>query len=165
MSRRARARAHQVAAVNAIQIAINGSRKLDAADVAGMKAAHALALRSLTRGEEYAAAWMRLADAANMAETLAAMRIGAGDDADAVIEAAQAALAEIHTRYTERGTRALYADEIDALSWLVRLHDTQLSEVSYREFRDAFERTKQRIAQAQAGNVAPGVTVIAGSVK
>lgn len=165
MSRRARTRAghprHRVA-TNAVQIAINGARVLDEQDVAGQVMLITRALSEFSRGIDCLRHWMCLADAANMAETLASMGIGSGPDAERVIEAAQQALADVHQRHAERGSWTLWADEIEAMGWLVRLHSTQLRAVSYREFDTAFQRTKQRIAQALAGNAQPGARVVVG---
>jgi hypothetical protein len=165
MSRRARKRAEGRVVLNAVEIAINRARPLAAADVAGQKLAMELALREFCRGAHCDAHWRSLADAANMAETLAGMGLGSGDEANHVINTAQKALHDVHQRHAARGTWTLYADEIDALHWLVRLHCTaQLPACSYGEFCDAFTRTQNRLRQALAGNAPAGALVVAGGL-
>lgn len=165
MSRRARRRAAGHVALNAVDIAINRARPLSTMDVQRQKITMETALAEFCRGHNCEAHWCSLADAANMAETLAAMGLGSGDAADRVINDAQRALHEVHQRQAQRGTWTLYADEIDALHWLVRLHCTvQLAACSFGEFSDAFERTQNRLRQALAGNAPAGALVITGAI-
>ena len=167
MSRRARTRMHHPrrVAINAIEIAINRARKLDPADVQRQHAIMRTALTEFCRGNHCEAHWLSLADTANMAETLAGMGLGSGDDATRVIELAQRALADVHQRHTQRGSWTLYADEIDALHWLVRLHCTaQLRACSYGELGDAMAATRNRMQQALAGNAPRGALVIDGGM-
>lgn len=124
-----------------------------------------LALREFCRGEHCSAHWCSLADAANMAETLAEMGLGCGPEAERVINTAQKALHDVHQRHAARSTWTLYADEIDALHWLARLHCTaQLPACSFGEFSDAFNRTQNRLRQALAGNAPAGALVVAGGI-
>lgn len=167
MSRRARQRAHhprRAGALNAVEIAINGARRLSDDDVQGRRRLLERARREMACGVQWRLHWGRLADAANMAETFAAMGLGSGPDAERVITAAQRALHDAHVRHAERGSCALYADEIDALDWLVRVHVLQLASCSYSEFAAAYDRTRERISQAMAGNATPGACVVVGLV-
>jgi hypothetical protein len=166
MSRRARTRnAHpRRRALNSIEIAINGARKLSAEDVAGHYALITRAKDEFARGIDCQRHWRSMADTANVAETFADMGLGSGDDADAVIQRAQQALHDVHQRHATRGTWTLYADEIDALHWLVQLHHAQLGACSYSEFARAFDLTEQRMAQALAGNAPAGAIVIVGQI-
>jgi len=165
MSRRARKYAAKPVYLNAVEIAINRARPLAVSDVAGQLLRMQVALREFTRGENCNAHWCSLADAANMAETLAAMGLGSGEEADRVVRDAQRALHDVHQRHASRGTWTLYADEIEALHWLVRLHcTTQLPACSYGEFSDAFERTQNRLRQALAGNAPVGALVVSGAI-
>lgn len=166
MSRRARTRMQHPrrCALNSVEIAINRARKLADADVQGQMAIVRNAVAQFCRGIDCGAHWLSLADTANMAETLASMRLGSGEEADRVIQAAQQALADVHARHTERGSWTLYADEIDALHWLVALHAVQLGAASYGELEDAFHRTARRLEQARAGNASPGSLVITGAI-
>ena len=159
MSRRARTRAHHPrrCALNAVEIAINRARKLSDADVQRQHALVKTALAEFCRGQNCEAHWLSLADTANLAETLAAMRLGYGPEADRVINDAQRALHDVHQRHATRGTWTLYADEIDALHWLVALHCTvQLAACSYGEFSDAYDRTQNRLRLALAGSLGFG---------
>ena len=150
--------------VNAWQRAMIGAAKLPAAAVQMQTAIVRTAVDQFARGLHCAAHWLSLADTANMTETLAAMRIGAGAQADDIIERAQRALHDVHQRHAQRGTWTLYADEIDALQWLAQLHAVQLREVTRSEFEEAFTRTKNRLMGARAGNAPAGAIVIEGQI-
>lgn len=165
MSRRARQRQIGRVALNAVEIAINRARKLSAEDVERQHGIMKTALAEFCRGHHCDAHWCSLADMANMAKTLASMRLGYGPEADRVIQDAQRALHDVHQRHAERGTWTLYADEIDALHWLVALHCTvQLTACSFGEFEEAFTRTQNRMRQALAGNAPAGALVVAGGI-
>ena len=165
MSRRARKYQPRPVHSNAMQIALARVKPLTAADVAGQTALVQHALQQFCQGINCDAHWCSLADTANMAETLAGMGLGSGDDATRVIELAQRALADVHQRHNQRGSWTLYADEIDALHWLVRLHCTaQLPACSYGELGDAMAATRNRMQQALAGNAPRGALVIDGGM-
>jgi len=165
VSRRARKYHPKPVHSNAVQIALARVKPLTAADVAGQTALVQHALQQFCQGINCDAHWCSLADTANMAETLAGMGLGSGDDATRVIELAQRALADVHQRHTQRGSWTLYADEIDALHCLVRLHCTaQLPACSYGELGDAMAATRNRMQQALAGNAPRGALVIDGGM-
>ena len=165
MSRRARKYHPKPVHSNAVQIALARVKPLTAADVAGQTALVQNALQQFCQGINCDAHWCSLADTANMAETLSGMGLGSGDDATRVIELAQRALADVHQRHNQRGSWTLYADEIDALHWLVRLHCTaQLPACSYGELGDAMAATRNRMQQALAGNAPRGALVIDGGM-
>lgn len=165
MSRRARKYHPKPVHSNAVQIALARVKPLTAADVAGQTALVQNALQQFCQGINCDAHWCSLAGTANMAETLAGMGLGSGDDATRVIELAQRALADVHQRHNQRGSWTLYADEIDALHWLVRLHCTaQLPACSYGELGDAMAATRNRMQQALAGNAPRGALVIDGGM-
>lgn len=165
MSRRARKYQPRPVHSNAMQIALARVKPLTAADVAGRTALVQNALQQFCQGINCDAHWCSLVVTANMAETLAGMGLGSGDDATRVIELAQRALADVHQRHTQRGSWTLYADEIDAMHWLVRLHCTaQLPACSYGELGDAMAATRNRMQQALAGNAPRGALVIDGGM-
>lgn len=149
---------------NAVEIAINGARKLSYQDVERQRGIVCHALIEFTAGRDCAQHWRSLADTANMAETFVGMGICSGTQAEEVVERAQAALAAVQQRHAARGTWTLYGAEIDALQWLAALHLKQLAECSYAEFERAFHTTRERIAQAIAGNAPKGAVVIRGDI-
>jgi hypothetical protein len=149
---------------NATLVAINAARKLSTADVGMQVAIMHTSLLHLQTGQDAAKHWRSMADAANVAETFAAMGLGAGAEADHVIDTAQRLLADIQLRHRARGTWALYASEIDALRWLISLHTQQLKACSYGEFERAITTTHNRLAQARAGNAPAGAIVITGDL-
>lgn len=150
--------------VDTVRHTINSVRVLSAEDVTRQVGLVHTALAELGRGHDTAMHWASLADAANMAETLASMGIGGGADAQRVIQQAQAALATIQGRLQHRSSRALYSSEIDSLQWLITLHHLQLQACSYGEFEAAYTTTRNRIAQARAGNAPLGAIVIQGEI-
>jgi hypothetical protein len=151
-------------ALNAVQIAINRVGKLNPQDARGQIQLARRALQEFSAGQHCADHWRSLADTANMAETLCELGIGSGRAAMGVIDAAQRALAAVMTRQRERQTWTLYPAELDALGWLISLHQTQLQECDYGEFDTAFRRTRERLAQARAGNAPRGAVVIIGDM-
>lgn len=151
-------------ATNAVQLAVNNVRQLARHDVSGQAELLRTALAEFQRGRDGGLHWRSLADAANMAETLAAMGIGSGADAQRIIQRAQQALHDVTLRHRQRGTWALHHDELDALQWLLTLHTTQLAECDYSEFSRAMDRTHNRIAQARAGNAPAGAVVVQGEI-
>ncbi len=150
--------------VDPLHRALTGVRLLEPRDVDGQLRIARTALAELGRGRDTAHHWRSLADTANMAESLAALGIGSGADALRVIDQAQQALAHMQQRWANGSSRALYAGEIAALQWLISLHALQLGACSFAEFDLAFRRTRERIAQARAGNAPAGAIVIEGQI-
>ncbi len=150
--------------LNTLERAIKRAQKMSAADAKMQRELTATALREFSTGANCEANWRTLADAANMAETLASMGICSGLQAEALIHEAQQALAAVKQRHATRGTWTLYAAELDALTWLIALHDKQITECSYGEFERAFHLTTERIAQARAGNAPRGAIVVQGDM-
>jgi hypothetical protein len=165
MSRRGRTRTRRAPAVDNMAIAKARAELLSHEHVAMQRAIVERALDKFSKGIDCAFHWNSLADTANVAQTLAGMRLGGGLQAEQVIESAQLALQAVKQRHARRGTWTLYADELDALTWLVRLHTTaQLPACSYGEFDDAFQATHRRLRQALAGNASPGAVVVVGDL-
>lgn len=151
--------------LNAHQMAIHNSGLLPESDVTGQMQLLREHLDHLMSGQPSArVSWMSMADAANMTETLAGMRIGGGDDAERVIQEAQESLAEAWQAAEKRGTWAMSAQARqtlqERLEWLLVLHETQMLAVSIREYARAFERTRARMAAARRGQVGRGVVVV-----
>lgn len=150
--------------VNAIEIALNGARRLSSSDALRSLAIAQHALDQLLLGAAGTDHWRSLADTANMAETLCAMGLCSGAKAEEVIADAQQALAYAQQERAERKTWALRGQDREELrerlGWLIALHREQLARCSYREFEQAFVRTQRRMAQALAGNAPRGAIVI-----
>jgi hypothetical protein len=154
--------------LNAHVIAISRVRKISDFDANEQRRLINEHFTAYLQGDDCPSRWRSLADAANMAETLAEMGLGSGQDADEIIAAGQAALANAwqraHPTNGRRGTWTLYPNEIEALRWLVTLHtNTQLPACSYGELDTAIKRTCTRIAQAKAGNASPGTVMLEGN--
>ena len=151
-------------ACNALEIVLNKVRKLSADDVQRQREIMTTALREFSAGKNCAEHWRSLADAANMTETFAGMGICSGPQAETIIHVAQQSLADVQGRHAMRGTWTLYATELDRLEWMLTLHLRQLSECDYGELEKAYQTTRNRIAQARAGNAPAGAVVIVGDV-
>ena len=100
----------------------------------------------------------------NMAETLAAMHICGGQQANELIDAAQRALAAVHSRQQITASWTLYASEIEALGCLTTLRARQLAACGYSEFERALQRTHNRVSAARAGNAPRGAIVVIGDM-
>lgn len=150
---------------NAHTIAIKGTGTLDRADVDGMWRLFDRAVNEFSCGKNCPDHWRSLADAMNLAETMATdFPLASDDESRARIASAQKVLADVFNRYQLRKSWTLHAAELEALRVGVLIHDTQLRHCSHSEFAKAFDRTKERLTQAQAGNTAPGTIVIRGQL-
>ena len=162
--------------VDPVTAAIRRAEALSASDVGVQRGIGAAALAALAEGAASTVMggqqvqhdaclqhWRSLADIANMAETLAGMGLGGGPDANAVITESQQALADILQRRSTSQHWATTEPERDALGWLLRLHcDIQIPATSYGEYERAFQKTRNRVQQAAAGNAGRGTVVVIG---
>ena len=137
-----------------------GHRPLSAEDVERLIGILVGSLDRLKRSDEPAKAWEDLAWAVNLAETISAMRIVGGAEADAWIAKANNALAALVERKNTRNTWAMRAEEIDALDAMLTVHRVQLENVTYREYEKAFYRTQARMKQALKTGHGKGVVVV-----
>lgn len=150
--------------LNAVQIACNGARTLSPADVQAQLQRLQAALQALASGSEFLQPWNDWADAANMAEDLCRLRIGSGPEGEHVVASAQLALHDVATRHQQGCDWQLTAHEQDVLRWLHTLHGLQLQVCDYSEFNRAFQRAKNRLQQARAGNGPRGAVVVVGAL-
>lgn len=126
-------------------------------------AAMQTALDGLRRGCGGMKAWADLADALNVAESLADLRIA--NDHRATILAGQRALAELHARHGATASWTLRADELRALAAAEEIAEIQLGVCTQGEFVDAVSTTTRRVAGALAGNASPSAIVcVAGGI-
>lgn len=150
---------------NAHTIAMRGSGKLAREDVEGMYRLFQRAISEFSRGIDCATHWLSLADALNMAETFATETpLACDSESRSRITTAQQALASVAARHQLRGSWTLHAAELDALRVALLIHDVQLRHASHAEFARAYDTTRERIAQAVAGNAPPGAIVIKGAL-
>jgi hypothetical protein len=150
---------------NAHTIAMRGSGQLDRADVDGMWRLFERALREFSSGKECATHWRSLADACNLAETLASLFPLANDpESRQRIAAGQRVLADVFQRYQLHKSWTLHAAELEALRVALLIHDVQLRHCSATEFAQAFDHTRERLHQAQAGNPPAGSIVLRGQL-
>lgn len=164
MSRRARMRPNRRNVADPISLAIANARPLAAADIALHDSIMQTALDEFSRGLHCAAHWLSFADCANLAETLADMRVVGGAEVMALVHEAQATLAAVAERQKRSGSWTLRAPELASLRDLVWIHGKQLQTCSYGEFCRATHTTAQRVSQARAGNAPRGAIVVEGQL-
>jgi len=166
MSRRARARkAYHPKPVhlNSVLRAIEGAARLPADQVATISADLTTALDHFSAGQDCPRLWCAMADAINVAESLADLNICSDDSSRQRIADAHAALSAVHMRHTTRGW-TLYPAERNALADGLWLHSVQLQHASFREYEAAIADTTRRISQARAGNAPRGAIVLQGAL-
>lgn len=167
MGRNAKPRkAHRPIAVaaNAHLLAMTRVHKLRQDDAQRQVQLMRTALDQFKRGLHCAQHWRSLADTANVTETLAQLGIGTGPQAWQVINDAQHVLSAVQLRHQAGHSWTLHPTEMAALAWLIDLHAVQLLSCDYSEFERALDLTRNRIAQARAGNAPAGALIIEGEI-
>lgn len=146
--------------LNNIERAITGARRLPDENVAEVCAAMDVALVQFGRGQDCPLHWRSMADAMNVAEQLAAVRICSDDTSAGMIQAAQAVLAAVQGRQATTGSWTLRSEERKALDDGLWLHGVQLRNCSFREYETAVARCQAVVRGALAGNVGAGTVVV-----
>lgn len=164
MSRRARQRFDRRVIMNPVAVAMENAQRLCPADRAALQGIVTQALMLYSQGRDCAAQWCCMADALNVAETLARAGICADAGSRQRIADAQAALASAHLRHTQHGTWALRGAELQALADGLWMHRVQLDHCSLGEYQRAVRDTAERIRQARTGNAPAGAIVLQGAV-
>lgn len=163
MSRRARTRRDRRVILNPVQVAMQGVALLADEDRTALQRIADNALLAYSCGDDCATQWCVLADAMNVAETLARAGICSDAGSQRYIWRAQAALSAAYGRHQERNTWAMRGPELVALGDGVLIHRIQLEHCSVREYCNAVEATKERMRQALAGNAPAGARVLVGN--
>lgn len=151
--------------LNAHQVAMARVHTLQRDDVQRQLAIVEHALTQFGRGIDCGDHWRSLADTANVAEQLMRQGIGAGSEAERVVNVAQRVLADLMQRRRERGTWTMYSAERDALLWLQSLHRTQLESCDFAEYELALDTARNKITQARAGNAPRGAVIVEGEIR
>ena len=161
MSRRARNRPdkRRVAALNSIQIAIEGASLLAPTDRTALQDIIQRALFQFQCGTDCEAHWPSLADALNVAEALSHAGICSDSTSRGMLERAQASLAAVWQRHAGGGSWTLRGSELQALGDGVLIARVQLDHCSVREYVDAVETTRRRMQAARSGNAPAGALV------
>lgn len=154
----------KVVALNAIERAINGVRKLSTEDQTAIKRDMDTALREFGCGRDCASHWLTMADSLNVAEQLAARGICSDAASQERIQAGQAALVTVNDRHATTGSWTLYAAERTALDDALWLHGVQVEHCSLSEYAAAVQAVRQRVQQAIAGNAPRGARVLLGDL-
>lgn len=145
MSRRARQRVNKRRtwsgeSQDTMAIVLRHATALTAQEVSSIMAPLQLAHRHLREGVATEREWMVLASSINVALRIEQQGVVRGLQEH--MQVAEKALAEIHVRAMAGGTwrqTALHYHELDAVREAIDLHDWQIRQLSWREFRRAVE--------------------------
>lgn len=118
------------------------------------------AINAFASAHHCEANWRLMADAFNVAESLAHLRIGSDPASRGRIADAQQVLAAVWQRHQLRGSWTLHANELNALREGAWLHHIQLQHATQGEFERACANTVERMRQARAGNAPAGAIVL-----
>lgn len=146
--------------INAVQRAIESSRKIHEDDVKALKEAMTESFDAFRRGEDCENHWRATADVLNIAEALSDIGICSDGGSRERIAAGHSALSVVAMRYQSRDTWALKADEMEALKEALWLHGAQLEHASLGEYEKAVKRVANRTRAALAGSIGKGVQVV-----
>jgi hypothetical protein len=164
MSRRARNRRDRRVILNPVAVAIANAQRLIPVDRANLQGICLSAFEEFRRGRDCPNHWATMADALNMAESLASIGIASDIESQERIEAAQRALADVALRHGDGGSWTLHAPEMAALDDGLLVHHAQLEHCSLREYESAERMTRNRLFQARHGNAPAGAIVIDGGI-
>ena len=145
---------------NQVQRSAEAAALIPRSEVARVMAGVREAFEAFRRCEQPGFYWRSMADALNLAESLANEGICSDSDSLGIIAGGQSALASVAERHVAVGSWALRAEEMAALSDALDRHELQLQFASMGEYERAIERTKRRISQALAGNAGAAVIVL-----
>jgi hypothetical protein len=171
---------HHTAYVNVVERAILRTRPLTDEQVRSMRDPAQAAVAAFVHGnapwrenadvppdEDMLMHWRNLADILNHARTFADMRLGSGEEVDRLLAEAGEVIGAILSRRDAalatdgRSVWSCTTDEHETLCWLVHLHfEVQCRACSLGEFERAYNRTRERIRQAIAGNASPGTVIV-----
>lgn len=118
------------------------------------------AITAFSQGRDCEANWRLIADAYNVAESLAELRIGSDPASRERIAAGQRVLADVWQRHALRRSWTLHAAELNTLREAEWLHHIQLQHATQSEFERACANTIERMRQARAGNAPAGAIVL-----
>lgn len=129
-------------------IATNRATRLTAPEVARLMRPHRQAFEQLRRGQVTQPHWLCLAAALNLAMSIEKQGVVRGLAEH--LHAAELALNAIEDRAMPAGTAswqhtALRSGEMDAISTLLDLHQFQLEQLSYGEWREACDKALARV--------------------
>jgi hypothetical protein len=144
--------------------AFKGSNPIAAADVEAHRNLVDNAITEFARGADCAKHWVSMADVFNVAESLCNEHLCSDAESRERIAHAQRVLAEVQQRHKLRGSWTLHASELETLREAAWVHHIQLRFATNAEFERAYQATVERVAQARAGNAAPGTIVIEGQI-
>ncbi|MBA3622887.1 MAG: hypothetical protein H0W48_00150 [Methylibium sp.] len=148
---------------NAIQRAIESSRKLPADAQRELKAIVQRSRDEFVKQVDTVANWRALADALNQAEALAGFGICSDAESIDAIEGAQTVLSRVWSSHAGGGSWALFSTEITALDEGLLRHRIQLEHCSLGEYGRATKAVRNRVQAALAGNAGKRVTVLGGA--
>lgn len=129
-----------------IELATAVATRLTAAELAAYFDPLRAAARALREGVATEWDWARVVSAVNVAQAVEQLGVvrGLGEH----LHSAELALQAVHQRAMTNGawhSTSLYYQELDQVNTAVDLHEFQLGQLSYGEFRQAFRRAADEV--------------------
>jgi hypothetical protein len=150
---------------NPVEAALNRIALLSPTEQANVLASASAGFDAFRQGQGNHTHWCALADAMNVAQALAELRIASNHAA--AFSAAHQALVDVMDRATACSTACaswtLRGGEIAALDHALFMHRIQLQHCSRGELSSAVTNVVNRMRQALAGNAGKGTRVVDGA--
>jgi hypothetical protein len=141
---RKRTHRRHYALTNPISMAMSGCAITGKADLDKLRMQELSAIDAFAQGRASIHDWRSVADMSNLAETMAAMKIGRAEVLPAV-RAVETALLETHARHENSGRIATTGPGLQAMRDLAEYHDLQRTSVDRRTYEEAIQRTINRV--------------------
>jgi hypothetical protein len=142
----------------AYKVAMQGAAKLTVDDVLRFVLSVDVAVINARKGEIDKAGWQSIFNAINMLEAFIRMKIAF--DEDGAIEHMQQTVIGILDRMKERGTKTLYAQEIETLMNIRATYAQVLSNVTHSQYFDAEEIVQKRLSNVMNQKPPRGVYIV-----
>lgn len=142
----------------AYKVAMQGAAKLTVDDVLRFVLPVDVAVNNARKGEIDKQGWQSIFNAINMLEAFIRMKVAF--DKDGAIEHLQQTIITILDRTKQRGTKALYAEEISVLMDLRAMYAEVLAAVTHSQFFDAEEIVQKRLSRVMSEKPPRGVYIV-----
>lgn len=140
------------------RVALQGAAKLCVDDVLRFVMSLDTAVNNARTGEIDKAGWQSIFNAINMLEAFVRMKVAF--DEEGAIDHLQQTVITILDRTKQRGTKTLYADEINVLMDLRAMYAEVLSTVTHSQYFDAEVIVQKRLTRVMGEKPPRGVYVL-----
>lgn len=142
----------------AYMMAMQGAAKLTVDDVLRFVFPVDIAVNKAREGNIDKQGWQAIFNAINMLEELVRMRVAS--DEDNMIDDLQQTVISILDRTRQRGTKALYADEVTVLMDLRAAYADVLAGLTHSQYYDAEASVERRLRRVLGQKPPKGVHII-----